>query len=436
MWIIPKSLPLLASAQDTAESSWGLEEQASALARSLFARTKPLRSQILLRKWKQGSWIRLLFGRTSKHLIPPHLLDAWISSLPDIRAKDSVTPASAKELKMLASYGLSSCGQLSLFAPGEFFSKTSKAISASDCAKSLETWKRQVIEQRGEYSARLKSALRISASGCSSSESRRTPNVLSENAARGCGQDPEKRKAQGRQVNLQDQVTQWPTPDVPNGGRALAPETTSTGRKPDGTKAQVGLQNAVNLWPTPKALTGGPNSNRENRSQTGGPDLQEAVQQWKTPHGFCGMEQDGSYGGGGEFAKQVKAWSTPRSSDGEKGSPNQRDSSGSQPLPAQVVSAWPTPSAHDAKGANSEAHMTKDRPHLGQLPNAVIHQTAGQPAPANPNTNGNRPASCQLNPDWVETLMGVPIGWTDLGCSETVSYRPAQTELGLCSTRG
>ena len=33
---------------------------------------------------------------------------------------------------------------------------------------------------------------------------------------------------------------------------------------------------------------------------------------------------------------------------------------------------WPTPSQRDYKGANGEAHfLSKDRPHLSQLPNAV-----------------------------------------------------------------
>jgi hypothetical protein len=408
MWL---HLPPSHFAPATAESNWASAKVASDFARSVTWRSKHSPPRTWLQRFGRVSWMTLLSGATSKHLIPPHLLDAWISSLPGIPAKDSVTPASAKELKMLASYGLSSCGQLSLFAPGEFFLKTSRAISPSDCAKSLETWKHQVIVARGEYSARLKSALRIRESGCSSSDAWPSPDARDSH--------PEGEQAGLRRLEkwgtcgLQTAANLWPTPDVPNGGRALAPEIAANkGQKPDGTKAQVGLQNAVNLWPTPRSS---PNENRQTKP---------------SPSQVAGKH-------GKNLATEASQnWSTHRSSDGEKGGPNQRDSSGSQPLPAQVVSARPTPSAHDAKGANGEAHMTKDRPHLGQLPNAVIHQTAGQPAPENPNTNGNRPASCQLNPDWVETLMGVPIGWTDLGCSETVSYRPAQTELGLCSTRG
>jgi hypothetical protein len=41
---------------------------------------------------------------------------------------------------------------------------------------------------------------------------------------------------------------------------------------------------------------------------------------------------------------------------------------------------------------------------MGQLPNAVMIENKG---------------SGYLNPDWVEWLMGVPTGWTDLGSWET-----------------
>lgn len=70
---------------------------------------------------------------------------------------------------------------------------------------------------------------------------------------------------------------------------------------------------------------------------------------------------------------------------------------------------WPTPAARDYKGANSY-ETTKQkiadgkRAQMGQLPNAVMIENCGPG---------------QLNPDWVEWLMGVPTGWTDLGSWET-----------------
>jgi len=44
---------------------------------------------------------------------------------------------------------------------------------------------------------------------------------------------------------------------------------------------------------------------------------------------------------------------------------------------------------------------------------AKIH--AGPPAPEKSSTLGKNHGSPKLNPNWVEQLMGLPIGWTDLG---------------------
>jgi hypothetical protein len=72
---------------------------------------------------------------------------------------------------------------------------------------------------------------------------------------------------------------------------------------------------------------------------------------------------------------------------------------------------WPTPAARDYKGANGYETTIKKladggRPHLDQFPNAV--QLAE-----------GRSIRGTLNPQWVEWLMGFPIGWTDLKHSGT-----------------
>ena len=97
---------------------------------------------------------------------------------------------------------------------------------------------------------------------------------------------------------------------------------------------------------------------------------------------------------------------------------------------------WPTPTARDCKGANSLKHLTQPKTpgnnhHVRQLANAVkLFATpcardyrTGQrkryenPARAN---NINDQVGGQLNPTWVEWLMGFPPGWTDLNASETL----------------
>ena len=78
--------------------------------------------------------------------------------------------------------------------------------------------------------------------------------------------------------------------------------------------------------------------------------------------------------------------------------------------------SWPTPAARDYKGSNSREHCAVNgtgRKHMDQLPNAVAYPDLYFGPEKQEQTGG------QLNPDWVEWLMGWPIGWTDLKQSET-----------------
>ncbi len=85
--------------------------------------------------------------------------------------------------------------------------------------------------------------------------------------------------------------------------------------------------------------------------------------------------------------------------------------------------SWATPASRDHKGTNSIEHImgktASKRGHMGQLPNAVLKD--GLLDQENPNTTGKNQGQ-HLNPNWVEQLMGLPVGWTDLGSWETESY--------------
>jgi hypothetical protein len=61
-------------------------------------------------------------------------------------------------------------------------------------------------------------------------------------------------KAQTRFPNLETVVTmrQWPTPNVPNGGRSVKhAEQIGNSFYHEGKKVQYGLESAVRMWPTP-----------------------------------------------------------------------------------------------------------------------------------------------------------------------------------------
>jgi hypothetical protein len=96
----------------------------------------------------------------------------------------------------------------------------------------------------------------------------------------------------------------------------------------------------------------------------------------------------------GTIAKQ-SLWATPQAHDGEKGARSNVSAvrKGSRCL-AREVKLWPTPDAHDWKsGKGWNPKQQKENGHAPQL----RHLSGGQ-----------------LNPTWVEWLMGFPAGWTDL----------------------
>jgi hypothetical protein len=94
---------------------------------------------------------------------------------------------------------------------------------------------------------------------------------------------------------------------------------------------------------------------------------------------------------------QVKAWATPRSCEHKGHGPNSKQ----QGLCNQVTQ-WGTPTARDHKsGRGNEDRQYKE------LTPMVERQQSGK-----------------LNPRWVETLMGLPIGWTMPSCTSPQTIAP------------
>lgn len=96
---------------------------------------------------------------------------------------------------------------------------------------------------------------------------------------------------------------------------------------------------------------------------------------WPTPYGFCGQEKDGSYGGGGEFAKFV-------------------------------TRLWPTPDASVMNDATTPEAWTG--PSLGP----PVPPTSTLGTTSSTSTRPSLPLP-RLNPTFVTWLMGFPRNWTD-----------------------
>jgi len=103
-------------------------------------------------------------------------------------------------------------------------------------------------------------------------------------------------------------------------------------------------------------------------------------------------------------------WATPSATDGKRGGCITENMTGvSLTQMVNTPNRWPTPSANDWKGSS------KDGQQRGQLVDPLM---------------GVIQAGGQLNPTWVEWLMGWPLGWTDLKPLETDRCHCAQQKHG------
>ena len=398
-WILPKQLHTLASALDTEALSLDLNEQSQVCAQSLFVRSKPSQLRIWSAKWKRDSWTRHLSGRILRPSHGQRFATEWTSSLGATHASPSVQPANAEARTTQGTCGPTSQTAFDFSGLGAASLRTSKDISAWGCPTSLKTWQEWVIERRGAYSARLNAARHTSGNGCSS-----WPSPVASEVRQGF-QD-RSRGMKGSQESLTTVVIKgWPTP---NAADSLQGGTTQGNRK------DPNLSIAVH----------GPHVPASSSMDGSRPES------WQTATVSTGAhkQKDGSMID--KLDQQVKSWATPR--DGKTTDENPetwalRQAKGdvaTMPLTAQVKS-WATARLGMARGNN----FTYDR---GK---GNIEEQAG----ASVQGGG------KLNPRWVETLMGLPIGWTmpscirpvtiermNSDCSETESCRQQRSEPSEC----
>ena len=80
-----------------------------------------------------------------------------------------------------------------------------------------------------------------------------------------------------------------------------------------------------------------------------------------------------------------------------------------------ATATWPTPNAHDSHTGFQKRHTAGSQ--QKNLHTVVVENSpASQAHPVGSSSTNHR---AQLNPDWVEMLMGFPVGWTDCAPSET-----------------
>jgi hypothetical protein len=209
MWIVPKTLS--AFVQDTEVWKGASEERAWILERSVTANGKHMSKQYWLKRLKKGDSILLQYGQTLRPSHQQNFTERYTASLVDIHANRSVV--SGKE-KAKTTQG--TCGQELENTPGQlefngFSQKMSKDTYRLDSPRSSATWKKMVLNVRGEYSQRKKLALHTKGKGYISWPTPRAGNpgsrkpgtggrVLAEEAKKYAGrQDQEKSSTNGSQ---------------------------------------------------------------------------------------------------------------------------------------------------------------------------------------------------------------------------------------------
>lgn len=221
-------------------------------------------------------------------------------------------------------------------------------------------------------------------------------------------------------------MKKWPTPA--GNGDAKGAEKYSRGNQ--------SLVGATKSWPTPRATDGskgGPNQ----RGSKGDPMLPTAISQWSTPRAEPATSRNANNKTGGEFlGHQANRWATPTTRDWKDG-----DLTGGAStvetnglLGRQAVrTKWPTPTKQDANSSGAMYPKTETHnPGVTLTDAAVRGGMSSRPDPktltlGSPTSDGG-PA---LNPQFVEALMGFPIGWTACVSLETQSSHnkpPAPTE--------
>lgn len=167
----------------------------------------------------------------------------------------------------------------------------------------------------------------------------------------------------------------WPTPDARLGDPKRGMPSPRLAEDRYFRKGTRDLMDAVTLWPTPRAHDARADFAKLVRSSTG-ISLETAARLWPTPTANDWKNAGYMISGGKKYATLPGA-------------------AGATP------EQWPSPAARDWRSGR------------GRSPNGHTEQLAEK-------------VGGQLNPVWVEWLMGYPAGWTDLGDSATPSCRQSR----------
>lgn len=421
MWILPKQLHISVYAPGMRALVSDSEAFSQLCEKSLTWRGKDSLSRTWLQRWKRESWMQHLCSRTLKPSHTDSFVDTWTSFPEDSRVSHSQLLESVKLLKTPDTSSPTSQTELESANLELFSSKTYKGSSVARqptesqfSNMSSEHWKSWVTEQRQEYSQRAKSAIAMEEE-CLIKEreslSWATPQVTdgTRTDVRKPSERLEKAKKGGCK-NLREDVINYPTPRSSDaeGGR-IETIVTKDGfkslRKKSNQTFGAKLRDAVETmaqknWATPiasEAKTG----RTANQDSLG----RQVTQNWGTP-----KERDSRAGlidrGKHNLGEQVHGMENSSSQDQTNHSLNGKNQELLTEIKNQIleVNNWNTPTNGRADQGVTESQLKRRTLKLNQQIDVLEE---------------NIPQVKRLNPSWVEQLMGLPVGWTQIGTELT-----------------
>ena len=419
--IIPSCLTS-AFAADTKASDLGLDAVSKAFEQSLTARGKHSPSRTWLRRWKTDSWMQLLFSRTFQLSHGSSSLRSWLEGFCPLDGHASPFQQQENEKQRRTSGGSSTSLQMELpfFDLECFLQKTSRDSCQQRCQMdqaSLVTaskdWSGYITGLRQAYSARLNAVRRTSGSECSS-----WPTSSARDWKDSAGMATESVNPDGSKRMRVDQLARAVFMHGPP-----APASSST----DGSRQESSVATRDGNWTTPAATDTG----RTTQYQQGGKALsmQAAAVQWATPimgDSHLASTQEAAQKrleeGKVTLSRQMAAWATPRAEHDSGAHRGQPDTLHSQ------IKQWPTPSADGDSRPGANADPVKWQQIADTKKAQGIHKQLFLTTKVAMQQTG------KLNPRWVETLMGLPVGWTMPSCVSPVtiglmSCDSSETEL-------
>jgi hypothetical protein len=359
---------------------------------SLQRRSKPLPWPFSPRVNKTAPYLSFLSGTISRPSTATRGVESWISSLRASRVRTSVWPGRALASRANdPDSGLTSSESFARYDPDSCFWRTCQPSLFADWTPSSPAWPNAGCLRSGAVYERPTLAHHMAAIGGGASRGTRDYWVTPDSAM-SLGGHLSRGGSRSTEPLLRGQINEW-------------------GRN----------------WPTPQTADGERGSKTLMRGE-GNPTMRGAVLNWPTPYGFNGQDKDGGYGTGGEFEKYVKNWPTPATRDYR--SPNSAESQmrrgrtdeTGQQLSNFVAHHWqatrapwePCPCCENFLCTIHEMHAHDcDCPSIEEWETDPYFRPDPLTATAGAPTSNATPTSrLQLNPRFVEALMGLAPGWT------------------------